>query len=428
MHWFTDTGSRLLQSDSDANDCLPAKAAFIAAGAIWLFILVCLTVLSAIHHVRERDLQMTWKQRLRKSLFPSDSVWSVGNDISAEQTAVLDTRFNLQTLFFALVQVSFSMLILGGIQLNFRLTCTIVLAVVTVWTCLSGVCMPIWMSFVAEKEVHVAAQQHYTSDRSLRELKVEMHNNPLSFLFHFIEISFLKPMVSRSHISAGDIYQDIGRDGSRTFLLGVGQLILLGMYTLSIMDDGKPDLSDERLYVYYCLGIFIQVSYLSGQDVLYKSFYGHITFWGNVFCAARQGDAYAWEPPDYLLYNRPRMALSGSVRRNTSDAPTIRLHDTFMLRIRFFVSTAVNVGGLNIITLLLPLQLTTSDDPLSFVLSAVGAYYILGIDDYNEKVTYSLVTDPQLPAATEMAFMSHGNNNLESGAVSPDLYTQYAPY
>jgi hypothetical protein len=231
-------------------------------------------------------------------------------------------------------------------------------------------------------------------------------------------------MVNLSHISAGDIYQDIGRDGTRTFLLGMGQLILLGMYTWSILDDGKPDLSDRRLYIFYCLGISIQVSYLSGQDVLYKSFYSHLTFWGNVFCAARQGRTYTWEPPKYLLYNRPRMALSGSVRRSNTDA-TIRLHDTFTLRMRFFVSTAVNVGGLSIITLLLPLQLANSGDPQSFVLSAVGAYYILEMDDYNEHVTYSLVMD-QFPAATEMTIFSHESNNLESGAVSADdLYTKY---
>jgi hypothetical protein len=106
----------------------------------------------------------------------------------------------------------------------------------------------------------------------------------------------------------------------------------------------------------------------------------------------------------------------------------MRLHDIFILRLRFCVSTAVNVGGLSIITLLLPLQLANNGDPQSFVLSAVGAYYILEMDDYSEHVTYSLVTD-QLPADTEMTKMTHGSINLESSAASKDdLYTQYTLY
>jgi hypothetical protein len=402
MHLFK--GSRLLESDSDANDFFPAKAAFLIAGVIWLLILVfvIVVVLSAMQHSKERDLQLSWRQKFGRYFSQSDDIGSVGSDISVQQTAALDSRFNLQTILLALVQASFSMLILGGIQLNFHLTCTIVLSVLTAWTFLSGVYMTIWMSHVAEKAVSEA--KNYTSDRSLRALKVEMHKNPLSFLSHYVEISFLRPMVNLSQMSAGDIYQDFGRDEARTFLLGVGQLILLCMYTLSIIDDGKPDFSDIRLYTYYCLGIFMQVSYLSGHDVLYKSFYNHLTFWGNVFCAARQGHSYTWEPPKYLLYKRPKLVLSGSVRQNNIDA-TMRLHDNLILRMRFVLSTAINVGGLSIITLLLPLQLATSQDPRDFVFSAVGAYYIREMDSYDEPVMYSLVTDP-LPADTEMTKMT----------------------
>ena len=80
---------------------------------------------------------------------------------------------------------------------------------------------------------------------------------------------------------------------------------------------------------------------------------------------------------------------SGSVRGFGSQA-SVRLSNTPFLWLRFLLSSVINIGGLNIITLLLPLQLASSDDPLGFVMSSVGAYYILGIDDYSEPIIYKL--------------------------------------
>ena len=59
---------------------------------------------------------------------------------------------------------------------------------------------------------------------------------------------------------------DLGRDSSRVFLLGCGQLILLAMYVADISSYGKPDLSNEKTYGFYCCGIVMQIAYLSGQD------------------------------------------------------------------------------------------------------------------------------------------------------------------
>lgn len=98
----------------------------------------------------------------------------------------------------------------------------------------------------------------------------------------------------------------------------------------------------------------------------------------------------------------------------------------------------MNIGGLIIITLLLPLQLANNEDPLAFVLSAVGAYYILGIDDYNEPSTYTLVTEPKHPTPPTMEMTSSigfrkTGDETERGdeaSVSPEdfRYSYYASY
>ena len=84
-----------------------------------------------------------------------------------------------------------------------------------------------------------------------------------------------------TEIHAGDIYQDIGRDGSRTMFAWIGQIILLSMYAWDVVDDGKPDLSNERLYSFYCCGIVMQIAYMSGQDILYKSIHSHLVLLGQ---------------------------------------------------------------------------------------------------------------------------------------------------
>mmetsp|Transcript_14426 Transcript_14426/g.31051 ORF Transcript_14426/g.31051 Transcript_14426/m.31051 type:complete len:471 (+) Transcript_14426:78-1490(+) len=388
-----------------AEDYQPAHVAFLAAAVIWVIIIICFFVLVALQYIRERDYlnasgrgkDVDWTKSLTRSvIMDTESVLKTSEaDLSVRRSAVIDAKYNFQTLFLALVQASASMLILGGIQIDFGLTLKILFCVVCGWTLFLGIFATLWMSYVSETIGEDAdgegpASNHVDTDKLLHDLKNELGRSPLSFIRHFIELSFFKPMMNVSEIHAGDIYQDVGRDGSRTALLGVGQIILLTMYAWDVVDHGKPDLSNERLYSFYCCGIVMQIAYMSGQDILYKSIHGHLSFWGNVLRAARTQNTYAWEPPRYLLYHRPRMVLSSGSVRGFSSQASVRLSNTPFLWLRFLFSTIVNIGGLNIITLLLPLQLASNDDPLGFVMSSVGAYYILGIDDYSEPIIYKL--------------------------------------
>ena len=389
------------------SDFQPAHVAFLAAAAIWVVIIICFLILVALQYIREREYlnasgrgkDVDWTKSLTRSvIMDTESILATSEaDLSVRQSAVIDAKYNFQTLFLALAQASVSMLILGGIQIDFNLTLKILFGAVCGWTLFLGIFATLWMSYVSETigedgdgdEGPTSA--HSSTDALLLSLKDELRRSPLLFVRHFIELSLFKPMINVSEIHAGDIYQDIGREGSRTLLLGVGQIILLTMYAWDVVDDGKPDLSNERIYGFYCCGIIMQIAYMSGQDILYKSIHSHLSFWGNVLRAARMQNTYTWEPPRYLLYHRPRMVLaSGSVRGFGSQA-SLQLSNTPFLWLRFLFSTIVNIGGLNIITLLLPLQLASDDDPLGFVMSSVGAYYILGIDDYSEAIVFKLM-------------------------------------
>ena len=432
---------------SSASDYQPASVAFLSAGAIWVVIVVCFIVLLLLQYKREREYliasgrgqDVDWTASLTRSiLVSSDNVLAKSDaDINIRKSSMLDARYNFQTIFLALVQASISMSILGGIQLNFGATIRIVVYAVLAWTILVGVIATLWMSYVSEtigenafddvngnatgcnsRRQKLSRQPASNpTETVLHNLKSELHGNPLLFAKHFVEMSFFKPLINTSQLVASDIYQDIGRDGSRTLLLGLGQIILLSMYAFNVVDDGKPDLSSQRLYSFYCCGIFMQIAYMSGQDVLLKSIHSHFSFWGNALRAARMNNTYCWEPPSYLMYHRPHMVLtSGSVRGFGNEA-TIRLSNSLFLWLRFLCSTIINVGGLNIITLLLPLQLASNDDPLHFVMASVGAYYILGIDDYGEPIRYNLVMQNDVPVGNNMA-RSHTGTSEDGRGVS----------
>lgn len=391
--------------DAATEDYQPAQVAFLSAFVIWVIILICFIVLVVMQYVREREYlnasgrgkDVDWTHSLTRSvILNTESVLATSEaDLCVRQSAVLDAKYNFQTLFYALVQASFSMLILGGIQIDFELTIKIVFCVVFGLTVLLGVLVTLWMSYVSETIGEDDGEGMSTSndgnnDTILHNMKNELHRSPVSFVRHFIELSFFKPIINTDEIHAGDIYQDIGRDGSRTFLLGLGQIILLSMYVWDVVEDGKPNLANERIYGFYCCGIVLQIAYLSGQDILYKSIYSHLSFWGNVLRAARTHNTYTWEPPRHLMYHRPRMVLSSGSVRGFGKEASLHISNTPFLFLRFLFSTIVNIGGLNIITLLLPLQLASKDSQLDFVMAAVGAYYILGIDDYSEPIKYKL--------------------------------------
>jgi len=419
-----EDGAYASSSTGGDSDYQPASVAFLSAAAICVVIVLCFFVLVLLQYKREREYlvaagrgkDVDWTASLTRSiLVNSDNVLANSDaDINIRKSSMMDARYNFQTIFLALVQASISMAILGGIQTNFNATIRIVFYAVLTWTILIGIVGILWMSYVSETIGEDAPDEDNNDDEHndrrrkfinktnpadtiLHNLKNELHGNPLVFAKHFIELSFFKPLINTSELVAGDIYQDIGRDGSRTLLLGLGQIILLSMYVFNVVDDGEPDLSSQRLYSFYCCGILMQIAYMSGQDVLLKSIYSHFSFWGNALRAARMKNTYCWEPPKYLMYHRPHMVLtSGSVRGFGNEA-TIRLSNSAFFWLRFLCSTVINVGGLNLITLLLPLQLASNDDPLNFVMASVGAYYILGIDDYGEPMRYNLVMQNDMP-------------------------------
>jgi len=442
---YYDDASSTSASASDASDAdyQRASVAFLSAAAIWVAIVVYFFILVLLQYKREREYlvasgsgkDVAWAASFTRSVLVSsgNALATSDTDVNIRKSSMLNARYNFQTIFLALVQASISMAILGGIQLNFAHTIRIVFYTVLAWTVLIGFIAPLWMSYVSEtigenafdnvndngRYQHHARQpaNNNPTDAILHHLKDELRGNPLLFVKHFVEMSFWKPLINTSQLVAGDIYQDIGRDGSRTLLLGLGQMILLSMYAFNVVDDGKPDLSSQRIYSFYCCGILMQIAYMSGQDVLLKSLHSHFSFWGNALRAARMKNSYSWEPPAHLMYHRPHMVLtSGSVKGFGNEA-TIRLSNSPFLWLRFLCSTVINVGGLNVITLLLPLQLASNDDPLQFVMASVGAYYILGIDDYGEPIRYNLVMQNDVPVATNIASRSNDDATGSAGRV-----------
>jgi hypothetical protein len=140
---------------------------------------------------------------------------------------------------------------------------------------------------------------------------------------------------------------------------GAGQLILISCYVFAAYEAGRPCFEDERIYAFYILGILSQIGYTLTK-AYFARFYRTYHYWRVVL-----------ERPTPLLYSYKSSATQRIGRLE--------------LWIRFLLSVLVNEIGLIAVFVLLPIQLASSRDPFDFVLNSVAAYFIVELDDTDEK-------------------------------------------
>lgn len=290
---------------------------------------------------------------------------------------------------FAVALVALNLLLLGGIQINFRETFSVIM---TVFGVFSLMCSAVGIYLVASR----------LKKSSQTGLSSSVVQNATVFMTGSEETA------SMQIIKATDRYQDFGNELFGTLWLGVAQIILLSMFVYAVYADlseevgvevivnrmlqsngtdsaaseqfetdttafeqaSAPTTSRKNIYApFYALALFVQIGYVFGKDTV-KERFSHILFWGKAYRACKDKKAYEWK---------------------SREASTIHPFELFL---RSLLSILVNDVGLIILLLVLPLQLSAvnrkdcfdfADKISDFVLNAVAIYYVVEIDNMEEK-------------------------------------------
>lgn len=153
------------------------------------------------------------------------------------------------------------------------------------------------------------------------------------------------------------------------------QTVLVGMYVFAVVEAGRPCFENQRIYVYYVLGILTQVGYTLVKFYLMR-FHRTYHYWRVILTRPRDSRGY-------LAYHAGNWETSlEHVHRNE-------------IWIRFFFSVLINEVGLVAVFALLPIQLASSADPMDFVMNCVAAYFIVELDDTDD-------TEILLPSSKEI--------------------------
>eukprot|EP00567_Pseudictyota_dubia_P012319 CAMPEP_0197443244 /NCGR_PEP_ID=MMETSP1175-20131217/9028_1 /TAXON_ID=1003142 /ORGANISM="Triceratium dubium, Strain CCMP147" /LENGTH=432 /DNA_ID=CAMNT_0042973845 /DNA_START=187 /DNA_END=1485 /DNA_ORIENTATION=- len=286
-------------------------------------------------------------------------------------------------LSFAVALVALNLLLLGGIQKKFKETFTVIMTVFGgFWLCCSitGI--------------------YAVASRLKRKKGASMVKNATEFMTGNADISDMRAIIST------DRYQDFGNDLFGTVWLGVAQMILLTMYVCAVYADLSEEASEvtkqasevatrrilqgnetqvdaleqfvtvtvtarKNIYApFYALALFVQIGYVFGKDTV-KDRFRHFLFWGKAYRLCWDKKSFDWR---------------------SREASTI---NPIELIIRSMLSILVNDVGLILLLLVLPLQLSAvnrkdcfdfADKISDFVLNAVAIYYVVEVDNMEEKV------------------------------------------
>lgn len=258
------------------------------------------------------------------------------------------------------VTIGLNCLVLGGIQLNFRLTSLLVLA-------LPGLYF-LCFHFIIIFEKAVRPDTRTSCDSFLI--------GAYDMLYVFIVRIILNvDDQNESNLVATEKLEDFRSDFFRSILLGFAQLMLLVMYMWGLYERGSPDFSNWRVYLFYWFGVFVQGAYTVGKE-LPRKINASVAFWVTTFADL-----------DCREHN-----IQYTCCDDEEEKPIVLRDRKFALQIRVVVSTLVNILGLLWILVLLPVQLASSVTPTDFVLNAIAVFFIIEVDDLATPKKYKRVS------------------------------------
>ena len=171
--------------------------------------------------------------------------------------------------------------------------------------------------------------------------------------------------------TAEDVYLDTNMSIARVFVTFACQGSLLIMYGYLIVTGDKPDFTKLQTYLYYLLGMLIQL--VKADSITLK------------------------ERQEYMkCFDRMAYAM-GVITEQSDDVKMV-----YEFYFRMYSGLTINFLGMSMLQLLLPFHLAQSENAMDFVLNAVAAYFIIELDDYKNGVEIFKPQEPEPPQKLEL--------------------------
>lgn len=167
--------------------------------------------------------------------------------------------------------------------------------------------------------------------------------------------------------TATNRFQDLTQPFSRVLLAGLSQITMLILYVWSVFDSGRPPYDSLRGYMFYIVGTFLTVSYVTMND-LQNGRRKDADFWRWFFYYVRTPGAL--DKGEFLVEGDEDAKLE-KVRPVEAD-------------IRYFLDTVINSMGLGVLQCAIPIQVAGDTSPGDFVLNVLAAYFIIELDDADD--------------------------------------------
>ena len=206
------------------------KVAFIIGG-VFIAFMASIIIMALARKAREGEervhqIDQDRKEKETSSKQQEHELWDAMAKFYKEYSPVMGEVASLGTTCFV---IGFNFIILGLFQMNFHITFFVIVAVICVYGCIT----------VAHFNV-MANKCGQLDERMVRDDDVEIN----------------------------DRYKDFGGDLFGTILIGCVQVILIFMFTVAVYQNGGPDFSDRRTFVFYVLGSLVQVAYTISRGAL----------------------------------------------------------------------------------------------------------------------------------------------------------------
>jgi len=276
--------------------------------------------------------------------------------------ALISAAIDSDEPFYTISSFSaFSFVCLGGLQLGYELTFSLMLVFFAIASLGDSVRV-----IVAYREAASLSDVVLTSNMTASHLRGDK-------------------MVTTTELAPSNVYEDFGRGGTIVLMVFATQVILISFVAADIYQNrthtcpdgtaGCPVVGTLGSWGFYVLGIFMACVYLLGPKTNFGQSEQNPAYWLQLLLAAKTlGAQCTW-------YDA---VADKTVVRHLS-------HSDWRIWTRFFMSFLINGVGFHILVHALPIQVASQSSFIGVVFRAVGMMYLVDLDDTPAQYKFELM-------------------------------------
>lgn len=207
-------------------------------------------------------------------------------------------------------------------------------------------------------------------------------------------------LTSEKRITATTVYRDFSESVTLALLMFVIQTLFTAMFLYDLIENQLPNFVQRGNYAYFCAAVPLQLVYCVGSQMMsMKKHNVRFNYWETILKSASR------------------------------DGPTIHDEEKSIttcyswceVYTRMFMDSAVNIVGVTLLLLFLPIQLASSENPTEFVLRSMVFLFVVDLDGL--RIEKEFVLPPEQHSQTvkqrdesapESSDESHSNRNDET--------------